>query len=116
MSRHHDCHALNCDTAVPPRMHMCARHWRMVPRKLQRALWAAYVPGQERRMDPTADYLNAAANCVRSVAEQEGQPADEIEFEVGLYTTWANLITDDDEQPALDFPAPVSADQSGPEG
>ena len=92
MGRKHDCHALNCKTDVPPRMHMCAKHWRMVPKPLQRALWAAYKPGQERRMDPSATYLRAAAACVRAVAEAEGQPADEIDFEVGLYETWAEMI------------------------
>ena len=69
----HDCHALNCGTPVPPRMHMCKPPWRMVPRRLQSALWAAYVPGQERRMSPSVEYLHAAAACVRSVAEQEGR-------------------------------------------
>ena len=91
----HDCHALNCGTPVPPRMHMCKPHWRMVPRRLQSALWAAYVPGQERRMSPSFEYLRAAAACVRSVAEQEGQPPDQIDAECDLYLTWAEMLTEE---------------------
>jgi hypothetical protein len=32
----HTCHAINCEVSVPPKMFMCLRHWRMVPRPLQR--------------------------------------------------------------------------------
>lgn len=74
---------------------MCAPHWRMVPKPLQRALWAAYKPGQERRMDPTPEYLRAAAACVRSVAEAEGQPEDEIAADVATYEAWAEMVEAD---------------------
>lgn len=90
----HTCHALHCDRNIPPRMHMCKPHWSMVPRRLQRALWDAYRPGQERRMDPTVEYLHAAAECVRAVAEREGQSRTAIDHEVGLYLSWADLLTD----------------------
>lgn len=43
----------------------------MVPKKLRDALWAAYVPGQERRKDPTLEYLDAALACMNAVAERE---------------------------------------------
>lgn len=95
MARQHHCHALNCDTSVPPRMHMCARHWRMVPKPLQQALWANYRRGQERTMTPSPAYLRAAAACVRSVAEQEHQPPDEIESDVATYEAWAQMLEDD---------------------
>lgn len=68
----HSCHADKCTTEVPPRMHMCRKHWRMVPRRLQDALWAAYEPGQERRKDPSAEYLVAAERCICAVAMKEG--------------------------------------------
>lgn len=69
----HLCHAEGCGTAVPPRMLMCRRHWRMVPRALQDAVWAEYVPGQERRKDPTESYLDAAHEAIRAVAAKEGR-------------------------------------------
>lgn len=67
----HTCHARDCGTNVPPRLFMCARHWRMVPKAMQDAIWAAYVPGQERRMDPTPEYLDAAMAAVEEVARLE---------------------------------------------
>lgn len=76
---------------------MCRKHWSMVPRDRQRALWAAYVPGQERRLSPSVEYLHAAAACVRAVAEKELHPEDAIADEVSLYLAWADAITDEDE-------------------
>jgi hypothetical protein len=68
----HLCHAWGCQVAVPPRMLMCRRHWRMVPGSLQDAVWATYRRGQERRKDPTQEYLAAARAAVLAVAEREG--------------------------------------------
>jgi hypothetical protein len=49
----------------------------MVPRDLQRAVWATYQPGQER-LDgtafPTADYLDAVRDARNAVATKEGKP------------------------------------------
>lgn len=67
----HPCHADRCSVDVDPSMLMCGRHWRMVPRGLQRELWAAYVPGQERRKDPTPEYLVVQERCVCAVAVKE---------------------------------------------
>jgi hypothetical protein len=64
----------------------------MVPRELQRALWATYRPGQERSMTPSAAYLRAAASCVRAVAEAEGHPTEAIATEVHAYEAWAELV------------------------
>lgn len=71
----HVCHALRCAEEVPPRLLMCRRHWRKVPRRLQRALQAAYVPGQEARKDPSDEYLRIAGECVRVVADREAAMA-----------------------------------------
>ena len=67
----HTCHAEGCEVTVPPRMLMCRNHWRLVPKRLQTAVWDAYVPGQERRKDPTPEYLDAAMAAVRAVADRE---------------------------------------------
>lgn len=74
---------------------MHAAHWRMVPRRLQAQVWATYRPGQERRWDPSPEYLRAAAAAVRAVAELAGQPEADIEFEVGLYESWAVMAESD---------------------
>jgi hypothetical protein len=68
----HTCHAMRCETKVPPRMFMCLRHWRMVPRAMQANIWAQYVPGQERRKDPTDAYLRATREAIDYVAQCEG--------------------------------------------
>lgn len=69
----HLCHASGCPMAVPPRMLMCLKHWRMVPKRLRDAVWEHYVPGQERRGMPTSEYLEAARAAVQYVAELEGR-------------------------------------------
>lgn len=80
---------------------MCREHWAMVPRTLQSALWATYVPGQENRMDPSVAYLRAAAHCVRAVAEAEGQSPDQIEREIEAYLLWAEMLdASEDEGPS----------------
>lgn len=52
---------------------MCLPHWRMVPRVLQRKVWAAYVPGQEIRKDPTRAYLEIAREVIAAVAAKEAR-------------------------------------------
>jgi hypothetical protein len=52
-------------------MLMCARHWRMVPKALQNAVWSTYRPGQERTKDPSPEYLVAARSAIDAVAERE---------------------------------------------
>ena len=68
----HHCHANGCQTVTEPRMLMCLKHWRQVPKFLQDAVWSAYkaapAPGRARDFG----YLTACANAVECVAEQEG--------------------------------------------
>lgn len=70
----HVCHAEGCRRIVDPKLLMCARHWRMVPKDLQREVWRTYVPGQETRKDPTDAYLAAYRRAVNAVAALEGRP------------------------------------------
>ena len=67
----HVCHATRCNAKVPPKMLMCLKHWRLVPRDLQRRVWAAYVPGQEIRKDPTPTYLDAMMAAIEAVDNKE---------------------------------------------
>lgn len=68
----HLCHARSCTEPVPPRMLMCRKHWKLVPKRLQDAVWDTYVPGQESRKDPTDEYLQAAQEAIDAVARKEG--------------------------------------------
>jgi hypothetical protein len=67
----HTCHALGCSAAVPPRLLMCAKHWRLVSKPLQRQVWATYRPGQEDDKDPSEAYLTAAKAAIAAVAKLE---------------------------------------------
>lgn len=69
----HTCHARSCGTAVPPKMFMCTKHWYMIPENWRKKLWDLYRPGQERRKDPSMEYLNHAMACVNHVADLESQ-------------------------------------------
>jgi hypothetical protein len=71
--RPHTCHARECETPVKPEMLMCLRHWRMVPRKIQRAVWAAYRPGQCDDRDVSRDWLTAADAAIGYVSQLEGR-------------------------------------------
>lgn len=71
----HRCHAEGCEAAVAPKLLMCLRHWRMVPRALQRAVWAAYRPGQETDKSPSREYLAAARAAIAAVAAAETRSA-----------------------------------------
>lgn len=52
-------------------MFMCLTHWRKVPKTSQRAVWSAYVEGQEVRKDPTREYLDVTTRAIGQVAELE---------------------------------------------
>lgn len=66
----HTCHCPTCETPVPPKLHSCARHWKVLPYAIRRAIWDAYIPGQERRKDPSEAYI-AAAMAARRWAQLE---------------------------------------------
>lgn len=70
MSRHL-CHARLCTIPVPPKMFMCIKHWRLVPKELQNQLWASYSIGQEERKDPSELYLEIAHDCIEAVERAE---------------------------------------------
>lgn len=67
----HLCHARGCQVPVPPKLLMCKRHWRMVPKDLQREVWAHYRPGQEIDKRPTRSYLDVAQAACVAVWDQE---------------------------------------------
>ncbi len=71
-SRHH-CHAVDCEEAVPPKMHMCLKHWKMVPKAVQDLIWKHYRPGQENDKRPTVDYIATAFVSISCVALKEGK-------------------------------------------
>lgn len=69
----HKCHAVGCRRAVPPELLMCLKHWRAVPKDVQRAVWRNYRPGQCDDKDPSQAWLEAADLAIVHVAVQEGR-------------------------------------------
>lgn len=68
----HRCHALCCTAAVPPEMLMCRAHWKMVPKSVQRDVWANYRRGQCDDKSPSAEWCSAADLAITHVALKEG--------------------------------------------
>jgi hypothetical protein len=65
----HTCHVQDCGREVPRHLLMCAQHWRMVPRRLQLAVYRSYRPGQETgQVRLAADYPSAARAAINAVA------------------------------------------------
>lgn len=59
-TREHHCHWPGCSEQVPPAKWGCYKHWKMLPKRLQLKVWAAYRPGQEVDMSPSKEYLAVA--------------------------------------------------------
>lgn len=75
----HTCHARDCGKPVKPELLMCARHWRLVPKVIQRAVWAAYRPGQCDDKRPSREWHRAADAAIGYVARAEGRKLKLIE-------------------------------------
>lgn len=69
----HHCHALACNKPCKPEFLMCGRHWALVPKDVQRAVYAAYRPGQ-CQLDPLPSeaWHEAADLAIVHVAILEG--------------------------------------------
>lgn len=68
----HRCHAHGCDRRVPPRLFVCASHWRALPEPFKAAIWREYRPGQEVRKDPSPRYLAVQRAAVGRLAFRPG--------------------------------------------
>lgn len=86
----HTCHAIGCDTRTKPEMFMCSRHWKSLPRTLQRDIWRTYRPGQENDWQITRAYADAAQAAIRLVALGEGIKVTGDEDELKLYDRLAD--------------------------
>lgn len=75
MKQVHTCHWPSCQKAVPPRLWGCLDHWNMLPAGIKREILRTYVPGQERRMDPSAEYIAAAKAAREWALEHEAMLA-----------------------------------------
>lgn len=67
----HFCHATGCNMEVPPKLLMCLKHWRMVPREMRAAVWRHYRPGQEIDKKPSREYLVVMDKAINAVYSLE---------------------------------------------
>ena len=67
----HTCHAIDCNACCPPKMFMCLRHWRMLPKFAQNDIWKEYRLGQEIRKNPSNEYIKAAQRAQILVLNKE---------------------------------------------
>lgn len=78
------CSAYKCEVEVSPKLFMCGRHWRMVPRRLQAQIWQHYRPGQESDGKVTRKYFQAAQAAIHAVSEREAELAGaQLELALG---------------------------------
>ncbi len=56
----HTCHWPGCGRIVEPKFWGCIECWLRLPKYLRDKIWAAYVPGQEIRKDPSREYVAVA--------------------------------------------------------
>jgi hypothetical protein len=75
---------------VPPARWGCKPHWFKLPKEIQRRIWLAYEPGQEDRLDPSAEYLVVAREAQDWIAanhppaaERTVDPTDRLPFPDG---------------------------------
>lgn len=70
MQSTHACCAKGCTTVIQAELLMCKKHWRMVPKEQQQAVWRYYRRGQSMA---TADvqWRDAAERAILTVFEKE---------------------------------------------
>lgn len=87
----HACHARACRVEVPTNIFMCARHWRMVPRPLGKAISDGWSMGGGSQYRANCD------EAIRVVAAAEGELIAMPGIEPGMkaltvWQPWASLI------------------------
>lgn len=88
----HICHAMGCNTPVPPRLWGCRRHWYMLPNSIRRKIWAHYRPGQEIDKKPTVEYLYWSFRAQLFVADLEGHTGHHYDYAHDFVTTYEQRI------------------------
>jgi hypothetical protein len=67
----HECAALGCRVTVAGKFLMCPKHWNMVPRAVQTAIWREFFSGQRKGTHPTEGWRDAMAEAITEVDRKE---------------------------------------------
>ena len=65
----HKCPINGCPRKVPQHLLMCATHWRLVPKDLQREVYSAFDDGLGAG---TEEHVHACRRAIDAVNESEG--------------------------------------------
>jgi len=52
----------------------CSTHWRKLPEHLRKAIWRAYVPGQEITKTPSKKYIEVAHTVQKWIVDHDLEP------------------------------------------
>lgn len=70
-TREHTCHWPGCTKQCKPAMWGCYKHWMSLPAHLRQKIWATFVPGQEKTMTPSTEYLRVTKEIQKWIKEFE---------------------------------------------
>jgi len=73
---------------------MCARHWRKVPRTIQRAVWTHYRPGQCDDKCVTLQWLEAADAAIGFVSVGEHRTCSKGEAKALVKFGYEQILID----------------------
>lgn len=65
----HHCHWPGCGKRTPAAVWGCVKHWKMLPREIQRRIWNSFRPGQEETKTPSRAYVEAAREAQEWIAK-----------------------------------------------
>lgn len=78
---------------------MCKRHWGMVPRVLQKAVWLHYREGQCDDKRPSREWFDAADAAINAVADRELRAKTVVRYGIpasvpmiSLWGDWADQV------------------------
>lgn len=89
-TRPHACHWPGCDAQCPPAMWGCKAHWFTLPKVIRDRIWRAYSAGQEERMDPSREYIEAARAAEKWCVEYIEAKAKKESRQLDLYNARAD--------------------------
>lgn len=72
-SNTHHCHWPGCEAKCAPAFWSCPKHWRLLPRNLQVAIWKYFRKGQERDKVVTRLYVEASRAAQAWAVEYEAR-------------------------------------------
>lgn len=75
-------------------MFMCKDHWSRLPRHHQQAIYANYVPGQEKRKDPSPQYMLAQKEAILAMGIIDGVDAGALKITRGWIDYWKKIAAE----------------------